>query len=281
MDKTVDFLERLPPESLKLIINQQPFFQRQHSDYWSIEKAMYSDYDLFICTGGKAEFFQGDEIYLVTEGKAFLAVPGAPLFAKNIGDDFFIAAAQHFDLKVFGEIDFFSLINYRKLVKFSDWGYVKSLFDKYKKLASSGRKRLEQYSLFHSILSEFIYDAFLSENSNQQGEYNFIFQMLSSIQEHLTEEDVLRKALVLSPYSHDYTSRVFKKRIGIPPKQYILKSRLDLSRTLLLQEGLSIKEIAYRCGFSDELYFSRLFRKYLDMSPGEFRKQHVSIGSGY
>ena len=280
MDKTVSFLEHLPPESLKLTINQQPFFQRQHSDYWSIENANFSDYDLFICTGGKAEFSQGDKIRMVTEGTAFLAVPGVPLYAEHRGDDYFIAAAQHFDLKVFGEIDFFSLINYKRLIQFTDWKYVNTLVSRCKNLLSSGRKRLEQYSLFHSILFEFIYDAFISESKNQQGEFNFIFQMLSFIQEHLIEEDVLGNALLLSPYSHDYTSRVFKKKIGAPPKQYILKLRLNLGRTLLLQEGFSIKEIAYRCGFSDELYFSRLFRKYLDMSPGEFRKQHVSISSG-
>ncbi len=277
MDKNVGFLELLPPESLKLTLHLQTLFQRQHADYWSIENVVYADYDLFICTGGKAEFSQGKVSSLLTEGEAFLALPGIPLQAKHIGEDYFRAAAQHFSLKVFGEIDFFSLINYRRVLRFSNWEYIDTLLGRYKELAASGRKRLEQYSIFHTILFEFIYDAFQSENSEHKSSYNFIFQMLAYIQEHLTEKDVLEKTLLLSAYTHDYTSRVFKKRLGMPPKQYILKSRLDLSQNLLLRKEFSIKEIAYRCGFSDEYYFSRLFRKYLNLSPRAFRKQHISF----
>jgi len=80
--------------------------------------------------------------------------------------------------------------------------------------------------------------------------------------------------LKISPYSRDYTSRVFKKRIGLPLKQYILKNRITLSRSFLLQD-FPVKAVAYQCGFSDELYFSRLFKKHMLLSPTEFRKQHM------
>lgn len=275
MDKTVGFLELLPSDSLTLTLNQMPFIQKQHSDYWSINGSIYKDYNLFICTGGKAEFIQNDKTVILEEGIVFISKPGIPLFATHIGEEYFSATAQHFNLKVFGELDFFSLINYKQLQVFSDWTYIQDILNRYKSLVSRGKKKLEQHSLFNTILMEFIYDSFISEKSIDDENYRFIFQILSYIQKHYTDKDILKKALKLSPYTHDYTSRIFKKKVGIPPKQFILESRLTQSRNLL-QQGISVKEIAFRCGFNDELYFSRLFKKHLDISPTEFRRQYIN-----
>ena len=275
MDKTVNFLESLPADSLTLTLNQQPFFQKQHSDYWSIEGYIYKDYDMFICTKGRAEFIQDGTTAVLEEGKAFLTKPGIPLYAKHIGDDYFRATAQHFTLKVFGELDFFSLINYNQLQEFSDWVYVLHILNRYKNLATNLEKRLEQQSLFQIILIEFIYDSFRTEKNINNENYRFIFQMLSYIQKHFTDKDVLEKAFLFSPYSQDYTSRVFRKKVGLPPKQFILKSRLTQGRNLL-QQGIPVKDTAFRCGFNDELYFSRLFKKYLDISPTEFKRQYIN-----
>lgn len=274
MDKTVNFLEYLPSNSLKLTLNQDPLFQKQRADYWSIKGTVMKDYDLFICTGGQARFSQGDESTILQEGSVFLVIPGTPLFAEHVGDEYFTAAAQHFDFNVFGEIDLFSLIKYRTYLKFSDWEYIKVLLERYRILTAEHKKNLEQHSIFYTILCEYVYDSYTSEKMLIHEKYLFIFQILSYIQTHLTEIDVMEKSLKLSPYSHDYTSRVFKKRIGLPLKQYILKNRLTLSRNLLLQE-FSVKEVAYQCGFSDELYFSRLFKRYMLLSPTEFRKQKI------
>ncbi|MGL1890094.1 MAG: AraC family transcriptional regulator [Spirochaetaceae bacterium] len=275
MDKTVHFLETIPTDSLTLSLNSEPFIQKQHSSYWSINNQIYKDYNLFICTGGKAEFTQNSKSVILEKGKAFLTKPNIPLYAKHIGDDYFRATAQHFNLKVFGELDFFSLINYRQLQEFLDWTYVKSNLDRYKKLVTTQSKRLEQHALFNIILMEFIYNSFESDNIPNNENYNFIFQMLSYIQKNYTDKDVLEKALKHSPYSHDYTSRVFRKRVGLPPKQFILESRLTNSRNLL-QQGIPVKEISFRCGFNDELYFSRLFKKHIGISPTEFRRQYIS-----
>jgi AraC-like DNA-binding protein len=61
--------------------------------------------------------------------------------------------------------------------------------------------------------------------------------------------------------------RYFNRYYGISPKQYIIKLRLERAAELLLSEGLSVKEIAFTCGFTDEKYFSRLFKKKYGYSP--------------
>jgi AraC-like DNA-binding protein len=52
---------------------------------------------------------------------------------------------------------------------------------------------------------------------------------------------------------------------------YIAKIRIDKARALLVETDMDIKEIAYRLGFSNQQYFSTLFKKATNMSPSSYR----------
>lgn len=69
-----------------------------------------------------------------------------------------------------------------------------------------------------------------------------------------------------------YTS-VFKQYTGLSPQQYLIRYRLQKAKDLIRHTQLSIRQIASLTGFDDQLYFSRLFRKYEHLSPLEYRKQ--------
>lgn len=68
-------------------------------------------------------------------------------------------------------------------------------------------------------------------------------------------------------------SRRFTQATGLAPLQYLQKLRLDIARELLRDSDLEIGEIASRVGYPDSAYFSRLFRRVLQVSPNEYRKQ--------
>jgi AraC-like DNA-binding protein len=65
---------------------------------------------------------------------------------------------------------------------------------------------------------------------------------------------------------------MFSAAFGISPGKYRLVMRLRLACRHLEQTRYSIKEISDLCGFSGQNYFCRIFRKYMKMSPGEFRR---------
>lgn len=73
-------------------------------------------------------------------------------------------------------------------------------------------------------------------------------------------------------YTEDYVRRLFRDRYGKTPLQFLLSERIEYAKKLLDIYGrqMSIKEIAEMCGFSDPLYFSRMFKRAEGISPAAF-----------
>lgn len=65
--------------------------------------------------------------------------------------------------------------------------------------------------------------------------------------------------------------RIFKKKYGVTPYEYLIFLRLETAKILLRDTKLSIKEIADKLVFFDEHYFSSLFLKKIGMRPGVYR----------
>jgi AraC-like DNA-binding protein len=70
-----------------------------------------------------------------------------------------------------------------------------------------------------------------------------------------------------------YTSfrRTFREHTGASPHQYRLHLKISGARELLRRTDLRVKEISYRCGFDDEQYFCRIFKRQTGNTPVEFR----------
>lgn len=77
--------------------------------------------------------------------------------------------------------------------------------------------------------------------------------------------------------SGDYLRILFKRTTGQSPQGYLIARRIQHACSLLAltgHSGAAIKEIAYQSGFSDPLYFSKSFRKQMNMTPSEYRQAH-------
>ncbi len=67
--------------------------------------------------------------------------------------------------------------------------------------------------------------------------------------------------------------RSFKEAYGTTPADYCIRYRISKAKSLLVGTALSVGGIAELCGFSDALYFSRLFKKKVGMTPTEYRSR--------
>ena len=74
--------------------------------------------------------------------------------------------------------------------------------------------------------------------------------------------------------SESQTIRIFKKIFGITPYTYVLDKKIDFAGKLLIDTNLSVKEIATKLCFSDEYYFSNIFKEKTGCSPSQYRRSY-------
>lgn len=63
----------------------------------------------------------------------------------------------------------------------------------------------------------------------------------------------------------------FRKHTGLSPKEFLIQCRMTHAKQLLHTTGYTIQQIAQKVGYQDAYYFSRLFKKYVGMSPTSAR----------
>jgi len=66
--------------------------------------------------------------------------------------------------------------------------------------------------------------------------------------------------------------RAFRQEYNRTPHAYLMEKRINRAKNLLLLSSKSVKEVAGACGFKDSSYFCLMFKKYVSLSPGEFRR---------
>jgi len=84
----------------------------------------------------------------------------------------------------------------------------------------------------------------------------------------------LKDAAAAAFLTPNYLTHLLRKETGSTFTDLVLDRRMRLARTHLINTSSSISQIAEHCGFSDEAYFSRRFKKAYDQSPSSFRRQH-------
>jgi len=74
-------------------------------------------------------------------------------------------------------------------------------------------------------------------------------------------------------FSVSYLSRMFKEEKGISLTSYINEVRIRNAKMLIKLSDISLSQAAYLCGFDDQSYFSKVFKKMTGTTPGKYREQ--------
>ena len=76
--------------------------------------------------------------------------------------------------------------------------------------------------------------------------------------------------------SSSYMSHLFKEHTGLPLWKYVILRRIQ-QFNLLTEQGWSIEAACYKVGFKNYSNFFRLYRKYMGMSPAQFRRNKGAL----
>ena len=94
------------------------------------------------------------------------------------------------------------------------------------------------------------------------------------LKEHYNEQISLKSTAEYLEVSPSYLSAVFSRDMGETFIDYLNRIRIEAACLYLQQNRLKVYEVAFKIGYRDEKYFTKVFHKLQGMSPAEYRKQN-------
>ncbi|WP_313031214.1 helix-turn-helix domain-containing protein [Soonwooa sp.] len=110
----------------------------------------------------------------------------------------------------------------------------------------------------------------LSKNQSRLG------YIIDFIKQNLHQKLNIDQMAKMAYVSKSNFFKMFKEELGISPNDFILKERINLAKDLLKKRE-RIKEVAYRTGFTDTNYFTRVFKQHEGTTPKSFQNDSLII----
>lgn len=208
-------------------------------------------------------------VFAIREGDKFLASRFLDklLPQKNINSNDFINIRDYKN----------KLIYYNTLLKKSaelestSTVYLQILYDNNLKKIESSNDFNELYDLVHSMIIGYC-DAV---NNYKLKDYStLVRKVVDYINLNLVNDLSVQNLADLFYISPTYLARIFKKEVNYSIVEYINKQRIRRSTYLLKDSNLPINQISQIVGIHDFNYFSRLFKKHMNKTPSQYRKDN-------
>lgn len=119
------------------------------------------------------------------------------------------------------------------------------------------------------------FEAMMSAIGNSSRD-SVLDDILHYINHNFAGNITLENIAPLFGYNSSYLGRIFSKKMGENFNSYIDHVRIEHSKELLLKEDAKIYTIAEKVGYRNPDYFHIKFKKYVGMSPAEYRKRNRS-----
>ena len=159
----------------------------------------------------------------------------------------FIGLEQHIDM----------LLNSTKI---SSWEYVLSI--------------MHVQALIQTVITRLTKDCDITATSTK------IYRLEPAMRYmHANYKDTihLKELACMCNVSPNYFHKIFKQTFKVTPTNYIILLRMNSALQLLKDNGVTIKEIAFELGFTDNAHFCKTFKKYYGITPGEYQRNQNNI----
>ncbi len=253
-------------------INNAGYVKIENIDSCTVRPNGRYDYLMIFIKSGKGLFSNGKGSFEVHENQVFLYKPGEPqkyiLYSKYSSEMYWIhfggTEVENILKKL--NINENSLFDYDKsdrfvktinsvideLIKKDSFYQTKCIANLLSLFVSIGRRTIPEKKYFEK---ESVSKACLFMSSNY-------FQQISNQQ--LAE---------LTNLSLSYFLKVFKEKTNTTPQNYLTICRIENAKNLLKESDYTIRQVSESVGFTDPLYFSKVFKKIVGSTPSAFRKK--------
>jgi two-component system response regulator YesN len=108
---------------------------------------------------------------------------------------------------------------------------------------------------------------------NSDATVETIFRSLSYFHNYIHKPITVAKLAEIEQFSPSRYWTVFRRCMGMSPSEYMTQMRMRRACELLVMADMSVREVAEACGYSDQLYFSRVFRAHFGVAPSKYENQ--------
>jgi AraC family transcriptional regulator len=106
----------------------------------------------------------------------------------------------------------------------------------------------------------------LKEYKNGLSKYK-LQQIIDYINEHLNENIGLNELAGLVQISPHYFSELFKQSTGLSPYQFVIYTRVERAKQLIIQQQFTLAEVALMVGFANQSHLNRHFKRLVGVTP--------------
>lgn len=217
---------------------------------------------------GKADIKFDNEVYTAERGKVIHG-------CKNRNISFEVLGNENFEhINIYYLADKFNNTNsyMNSVFEFSIKNY-DEIIEKLKQLILISSKNEITSKVALQIETLLFFQYFFKEENNKKisTEKDMVSDISKFISENYMKEITLSKLADMYGEKVSRLSYLFNKYLKIRPIDYLIQYRMTVAYKLL-NKGLGVKEVAKRVGYSDEFYFSRLFKKKFGVPPNKLKK---------
>lgn len=218
----------------------------------------HSDFEIIITLFGKGKTIIGDREILVTSGSVTVIPPETPHRHKAVGkfSDMFIQFSD-------------SLLP-REVLSFRD--ETKTVETLSKMIYTNWLKKERNHKAISENLMGALYE-YIIKFRKSSSRYDFVESFKNALALGLSNPEFsISDAAKQIGVSFDYMRHCFKEETGVTPLEYLTSLRIrQAKRCFRTNRTYSVSYVARLCGFSDQYYFSRCFKKITGISPKDYK----------
>jgi AraC-like DNA-binding protein len=234
-------------------------------------------FQLVYISEGKGIFGVEGKTYTVTPGSMLLILPGMKHFYKPLSETGWHEYWVGFSGAYFNHFLEEEILS-RKHVFFTP-GLRDSILATFQQIFEevSSQRPLYQLKACSGVFS-LIADILADERRNEQPNY---FEEIVQKAKYLMESNVdgainMPNIAGIIGISASRLNEIFKTYTAMTPYQYYIDIKIHKAQNILEQEKSPIKEIAFKLGFEDQYYFSRLFKRKTGKTPSTWRNLYIA-----
>lgn len=137
---------------------------------------------------------------------------------------------------------------------------------------SSGSSPSEEARMVSGLLKFLaaLMDIFGNQDAQHATGFEYVQKAIKYIDYNFSRDIDVNEVAASAGISRSHLYRLFMQHISMPPNEYLMRFRISKGVELLENKKLSVGEVAYSTGFSDQLYFSRVFKKIMGIPPSKY-----------